>query len=110
MQGIARGVHLRVEMPDYRTSYSMPRARVKENESKGVTVFSPQCLLNNPITDPKHSQYVQKCIQDRLDKEEHMTDLNIQKGMNMNISVRKDLHIRNKTDYRGIDMSYNKKR
>jgi len=33
-------------------------------------VFSPQCLLNNPITDLEHSQYVQIYIQEMIDKEE----------------------------------------
>jgi len=49
--------------------YSLPK--VKENVIK---VFSPQCLLNNPITDPKHSQYVHSYIQETLHKEKRMRE------------------------------------
>merc|ERR1719347_1968732 len=95
-------------------SYSLPRE--KENILQPAQIFSPQCLLNNPITDLKHSQYVHSYMKARLDKEESTNNINMQKAMN--ISVRKDLHTHsqrvqsgiNKLDNVVIDLSNRKTR
>merc|ERR1719347_1283238 len=80
-------------------SYSLPRE--KENILQPARIFSPQCLLNNPITDLKHSQYVQSYMKARLDKEESTNDMNMQRAMN--ISVRKDLHTHSQRVQNGIN-------
>ena len=95
-------------IPQYNGFYSLQR--VKENTR---TVFSPQCLLNNPITDPYHSQYVHSYLQGTLYNGERITES--ESAMN-NISVRTDLHIPtqakddNKLEYDVIDLSINEKR
>jgi len=80
-------------------SYSLPRE--KENILQPARIFSPQCLLNNPITDLKHSQYVHRYMKARLDKEESMNDMNMQRAMS--ISVRKDLHTHSQRVQSGIN-------
>ena len=95
-------------IPQYNGFYSLQR--VKENTR---TVFSPQCLLNNPITDPYHSQYVHSYLQGTLYNGERITES--ESAMN-NISVRTDLHIPtqeivdNQLEYDVIDLSINEKR
>ena len=57
-------LHFSIKMPEYEISYSMPRLR--ENLAFEKEVFVPQFVLNNPITDPRHSEFVQHYLQHRL--------------------------------------------
>ena len=77
-------IHFNIKMPEYEISYSIPRLR--DNPPSEVEVFAPQFLLNNPITDPEHSENVQHYLQQRLGKDEDREELKT-----LNISVRKDL-------------------
>jgi len=96
-------MYLSLQMPEYAIAMSSLKDKMPSE------VFAPQYLLNNPITDPEHSQYVQHYLQQRLGgKDEVREELKTS-----NISVRKDLlipkilesKINNKRAYEEIDLS-----
>jgi len=82
---------------------------VKENKRKAV---SPQCLINNTITDLEHRQYVQVYIQEMIDKEERTKE---KECLINRTSAGNDLHLpaqvlaNNELEYEVIDLSNNEK-
>jgi len=93
-------MYFSLQMPEYEVSYAIPRLKDDIKDE----VFIPQSLLNNPITDPEHSQYVQRYLRKRLANK-------VRKELK--ISVRKDLlipkilhgKVNNKRAYEEIDLS-----
>ena len=80
-------MYFSLKMPEYELSWAMPRLQDKMPSE----VFAPQYLLNNPITDPEHSQYVQHYLKHRLGGKDEVGE----ELKTSHISVRKDLHIPN---------------
>ena len=82
-------MYLSLKMPDYEVSYDIALPRLQDDIPSEV--FPPQYLLNNPITDPEHSQYVQHYLKHRLGGKDEVGE----ELKTSHISVRKDLHIPN---------------
>ena len=93
-------------MPEYEISCAIPRLK----DDIPSDFFAPQSLLNNPITDPEHSQHVQHYLKQRLGQGQVREELKT-----LNISVRKDLlipkilksEVNNRKAYEEIDLSNN---